>query len=294
MSSDRGAPLIKADAKATVRRFYDSVGWSSADGSIFQNARFEDLRPVVAEYVHRCHLRVARYVDQVGRLFLDAGSGPVQWDEYASYSEAYEHRICLDISITALRAARSRLGGHALPVVGDIANLPFLANAFDAIISLHAIHHLPQNEHRTAFIELNRVLAPGRRAVVVNGWYRPMLMRLVAPLIAVARFTAGRGVKQDVDWSAVATARSTFVAKMSPAGLARELKGQVVYRLYPWRSLSSQFMRWFIRPGLGGKLVLRLVYWLEEQFPDFFARNGQYPIIEIKKPAAVGWALPRN
>ena len=58
----------------------------------------------------------------------------------------------------------------------------------------------------------------------------------------------------------------------------------VQFEIYPWRSLSPRFMRWFIRPNLGGKAFLRFIFWLEEHFPRFFGEHGQYPLIVIKKP----------
>jgi hypothetical protein len=42
-------------------------------------------------------------------------------------------------------------------------------------------------------------------------------------------------------------------------------------------------MRWFIRPQLGGKTFLRLVFWLEEKLPGFFGKHGQYPMIVLRK-----------
>ena len=49
---------------------------------LYQNARYEDLRPVAREYISRCHQRVSRHLPPEGRLFLDAGSGPIQYPEY--------------------------------------------------------------------------------------------------------------------------------------------------------------------------------------------------------------------
>ena len=59
-----------------VREFYDRIGWSQVGDGLYQNARYEDLRPVAQEYIHKCHLRVNRHLDPQGRFFLDAGSGP--------------------------------------------------------------------------------------------------------------------------------------------------------------------------------------------------------------------------
>src|SRR5690606_36136873 len=62
-------------------------------------------------------------------------------------------------------------------------NLPFKEDAFSGVVSLHTIHHLPEDEHLQAYNELYRVLEPGSSAAVVNGWPAPRLMRWATPLI---------------------------------------------------------------------------------------------------------------
>ena len=102
------------EVKEEVRQFYDEVGWQLVGADVYQNARYEDLRPVSRQYIHDCHLRVARHLRPQGRYLLDAGSGPVQYPEYLEYSRNYQYRVCADISITALKEARRRLGEHGL------------------------------------------------------------------------------------------------------------------------------------------------------------------------------------
>ncbi len=274
---------MKANTREQVREFYDRIGWSQVGEGLYQNARYEDLRPVSREYIHRCHMRVKRHLAPSGDYFLDAGSGPVQYPEYLTYSEGYRYRVCADISITALREARQRLGAHGLYVVADVAALPFKEGAFDGAVSLHTFHHLPLEEHRRAYEELLRVLKAERQAVVVNGWDDPLLMRLAFPFIQLARLLTGRPLKRKKDWRASDHPEGTFVAKMTPRWLKRELHPLTDFRIYPWRSLSTTFLRWFIRPRWGGKAILRLVYWLEEHFPRFFGEQGQYPMIVVRK-----------
>jgi hypothetical protein len=36
----------------------------------------------------------------------------------------------------------------------------------------------------------------------------------------------------------------------------------------------------------GGRLWLRLLFWLEERFPRYFAEQGQYPMVIIRKERA--------
>ncbi len=271
------------NTKQQVREFYDQIGWSQAGDGLYQNARYEDLRPVSREYIHMCHLRVSRHLAARGRFLLDAGSGPVQWPEYLAYSQGYEFRVCVDISITALRQARERLKARGLYVVADIARLPFASDAFDGAVSMHAIHHLPLHEHKEAYLEMRRVLRPGRTAVAVNGWHNPLLMRMAEPFIRLGRALTGRSSKRKKDWASEEDQAGTFVEKMTPAWLKKELDGEVKFAIYPWRSLSPRFMRWFIRPNMAGKSLLRLLFRLEDRFPGFFGENGQYPMIVLTK-----------
>ncbi len=277
------------NTKQEVREFYDQTGWSQAGDGLYQNARYEDLRPVVREYIHRCHLRVNRHLDRTGNLFLDAGSGPVQYPEYLTYSEGYRYRVCADISITALREARQRLGDKGLYVVMDIANLPFKPDAFDGLISLHTIHHLPAADHHKAYAELYRVLKPGRRAVVVNGWSDPPLMRPFNRLAYLMNRVVDRlRRKPDTGPAPKAEVKSaapvgTFIHKSNAAWLRGELKGVVPIEVYSWRSVSTKFTRTYIHTWLFGKLKLRFIYWLEERFPRWLGENGQYPLISFKK-----------
>jgi ubiquinone/menaquinone biosynthesis C-methylase UbiE len=271
------------DTKQKVREFYDEIGWQQeADGN-YQNARYEDLRPVSAEYIHKTRLRVNGGLIPMGKLLLDAGSGPVQYDDYLSYSKGYQKRVCLDISIQALREARERIGEHGLFVVGDLANLPFKTDAFDGEVSMHAIHHLALEEHPKAYGELYRVLAPARTGVIVNGWHEPLLIRMAEPLIGLMRRLSGKGAKKKKDWLNEADPEGTFIAKLTPEWLRREIGSKMPIEVRPWRSLSTRLLRWFVHPKFGGRLFLKFVFWLEGAFPKFFAENGQYPMIVIRK-----------
>ena len=72
---------IEAGVKQQEREFYDSIGWQQIGDGVYQNARYEDLRPVVREYVHRCHMRVNQHLPSQGTYLLDGGSGPIQYPE---------------------------------------------------------------------------------------------------------------------------------------------------------------------------------------------------------------------
>ena len=270
------------ETKQKVREFYDEIGWQQEDDGNYQNTRYEDLRPVSYEYIHKTRLRVMNGLLPTGKLLLDAGSGPVQYEEYKTYSQGYQKRVCLDISIQALREARNRIGDHGLFVVGDLASLPFKAEAFDGAVSMHAIHHLALPEHPRAYEEILRVLAPGRTAAIVNGWHQPLLSRMAEPWIGLMRKLSGRSEKRKKEWLNEEDPTGTFVQKMTPEWLKREIGSRMNIEIKPWRSMSTRLMRWFVRP-FGGRPFLRFIFWLEGVFPRFFAENGQYPLIVIRK-----------
>ena len=276
--------MTEKNTKQQVREFYDQVGWSQEEDGNYQNARYEDLRPVSAEYISKTRLRVNRHLAPSGRFLLDAGSGPVQYEEYKTYSADYDYRVCADISITALQEAKKRLGAHALPVVADVANLPFKADAFDGIVSMHTIHHLPMDEHKAAYKDLYRVLKTGKTAVIVNGWSDPLLMKFFEPLIQFGRVLSGRpsqyGKKKGSDGEKDS---GTFVRKMNARWLQKELKDLFPVKIYAWRSLSTRFLRWFIKPKFGGKSFLKIIFWKEDQFSGFFGKHGQYPMVVFTK-----------
>jgi ubiquinone/menaquinone biosynthesis C-methylase UbiE len=290
--------MTDAGVKRQVREFYDRVGWQCVGDCCYQNARFEDLRPVTQEYIHKCHMRVMRHLASTGEYFLDAGSGPIQYPEYLEYSRGYRFRVCVDLSILALKEARGRLGERGFYVVADVAYLPFEPERFEGVVSLHTIHHLPKEEHLQAYQEIQRVLADGSRAVVVNGWRDSPLMKLLQPFMKVAviiidayrrvRGRPGRASKERFYYSdggqEDALPQKTHAVRRNYEWLMREVAVRMPVEVHPWRSVSTPFLRTFVHRRLAGRWLLRLVYRLEEWFPHFMGRYGQYPLIVLKKP----------
>lgn len=291
------------NVKNTVRAFYDQVGWQMVDKDMYQNAQYEDLRPVSQEYIHRCHMRVKRHLAPEGRYLLDAGSGPVQYPQYLTYSEGYHARVCMDISILALKEARKRLGDHGYYVVADVAQLPFKAESFDGIVSLHTIHHVPMVDKLLAYEGLYRTLVPGKQMVIVNGWTNsPLTNRLSRFMRFMARLRQWWEVKvkhrQDFPTQGTQAGASidtrpntesgipagTFVQKENAQWLADTLGDSMAYDILVWRSVSVSFLRSVIYPDWGGRFWLKVLYFVEELFPRFLGRVGQYPLIVINKP----------
>jgi SAM-dependent methyltransferase len=235
-------------------------------------------------------MRVKRHLKPQGRFLLDAGSGPVQYPEYLTYSQDYTYRVCADISIVALQEARTRLKERGLYVVADVSNLPFVPEAFDGIVSLHTLHHLPLEDQPRAYNDLYRVLAPASTAVIVNGWTESPFMRRWTGLVDLVEAVGGwiarlRGKPAPQKKAKKAgPPTGTFVRKLNAAWLREQLGSQMDLQILVWRSVSVRWLRALIHTLTGGKLWLRLLYNQEERNPQWYGENGQYPMIVIKKP----------
>jgi SAM-dependent methyltransferase len=205
--------------------------------------------------------------------------------------------------------------------VADIANLPFKPGAFEGVVSLHTIHHLPEADRMSAYQELFRVLAPDSSAVVVNGWSSSRLMNTFEPLMRLAnsiRYVlfrlsgrsaylvedledgpaaphtgtgAGRDdTREDLQHThpskfakSKAAPKGTFTNKHDAIWVKTELGALMPVDVLVWRSVTVRFMRALIHPQLGGRFWLRLLYRLEERYPHYFGENGKYPLIVIRK-----------
>lgn len=285
------------EVKQQVRNFYDQIGWRMESDGFYQNARYEDLRPVAKEYIEKCHLRINRHLIRPGKFLLDAGSGPIQYPAYLTYMEGYQYRLCIDISIVALQEARKRISDLGLYVVGDISNLPFKSNIFEGIVSLHTLHHLPISDQKNAYKDLYRVLMPGQNAVLVNGWTESPLMNQWSWLAKLMEKIGGlfhnlRGKKSVLQSEKIENKNNekmikkestgTFVEKLTAEWLRKEFPDMDIDILV-WRTISVRFLRAVFHRALSGKFWLKMLYVLEEKYPEYFGKNGQYPLIVIHK-----------
>ncbi|MCD6576489.1 MAG: class I SAM-dependent methyltransferase [Anaerolineaceae bacterium] len=278
-----------SNTKQNVKRFYNQIGWQKVSEGTYQNAQYEDLRPVSREYIHKCHLRINRFLKSDGKYLLDAGSGPIQYPEYLTYSKGYQFRVCLDISIVALQEAQDRIGSkHGLFVVADVANLPFADEIFDGIVSLHTLHHLTDSDYVPAYKNLKRVLKVDCTAVIVNGWDESVLMHWFnKPVLVMERIIntfnpSSKEVKKNTS-GVSKNPKGTFVHKLNAQRLRDLLGSDFPISISVWRSVSVRFLRAMIHPMLLGKIWLWMLFRLEEMFPTFFGEKGQYPLITFTK-----------
>ncbi len=263
--------------KASVKKFYDNFGWLSENG-VFQDAKdSEDLRAVSQEYIERCHLRVNQYLPAKGKYLLDVASGPVQYQAYLTYSHQYEYRVCADISVLALKEAKKKLKEKGIYLLCDVTNLPLKSNTIDACVSLHTLYHVPAQEQAKAFEEIHRVVREGGSAVVVYSWgSKSLLMNLL--MFPQKLFSL---IKRKI--SAPKEGPALYFHAHSYAWFCQEIQRKYHTQVYAWRSVNVPFLKWFIHPALGGRAILKLLYWLENKAPHCMGRIGAYPLLVTKK-----------
>lgn len=276
--SIQGDPLSE-DIKQEIKSFYDQVGWQKEENEDpqFKDAiDSEDLRSVSEEYINQCHLRIHQHIAPKGKYLLDAASGPIQYPVYLNYSRNYQYRICADMSLTGLLRAKEKLGNKGIYILCDITNLPLQSDQVDTVLSLHTIYHVPQGQQQSAFEELYRVLKPGGQSVIVYSWGKHSVLMKVFLL----------------PFKLVKRALNVFNQKKPPlyfyansySWFGQEIKNKYNTQLYVWRSVNVPFLKIYIHKFLAGRLLLRLVYWLEEKCPKTMGRIGAYPLFVTKKP----------
>jgi uncharacterized protein YbaR (Trm112 family) len=150
------------DAKSSVRRWYDEFGWQKNEqGDYYDSAVFSQNAPAGnGLYELLSHLRVLERLS-AGEWLIDAASGAIAHPEYLTYSWFYNHRVCVDFSIAALREAATKLRATDFCCQADICRLPFRDDAFQGGISGYTIQHLPEAQQARGVRELYRVLGVG-------------------------------------------------------------------------------------------------------------------------------------
>ncbi|MCX8204331.1 MAG: methyltransferase domain-containing protein [Candidatus Nezhaarchaeota archaeon] len=152
-------------------------------------SRPTDRESLVIREVAKCFNSIARdYVSKRRRpwgqlleplkgagVFLDVGSGGGRHAAYMVKQGA--EGVCLDLAISMLKQARE-LEPRLHLVRGDMRELPFREECFDAALYIASIHHVPTKRLRLkAMAEAKRVLKP-RGLLLVTAWSRWQLSML--------------------------------------------------------------------------------------------------------------------
>lgn len=254
-------------AEKNVAEFYANEGWTVNHGVTEDARRWEDLREHTAEYVSRCRMRTMRFIPRAGENILDMASGPIQYPEYLEFSKNFAKRFCVDLSASALALAKARIGDHGVFMQGSFFDMEFADDFFDCSISLHTIYHMDKDRQEEAVRKLIRITKRGQPVIIVYSNPNTLFSRAKRALRGGNPAAAGADIyfhPHPIEW----WHRFSDVASVS---------------IHPWRAFAANAQRRMIPDNALGRLMLRMVFKLEERFPKFFVNHFQYPMIVLTK-----------
>jgi ubiquinone/menaquinone biosynthesis C-methylase UbiE len=227
-----------------------------------------------------------------GDFVLDAASGPIAHPEYLAYSWLHKYRVCVDLSMAALREAQAKLGSRGFCCMADIAHLPFREGVFDGIVSGYTIQHIEESQQSEAIAELYRVLKPQSHLCIITDLQRNrahrMLVLSVRAMRKVLRLLSIGGTSEN---------------RHEVAG-ARPSQQQPPHQLYFhardlawWRKQAERLTDCYALEGLrlfskeefeclfGGSMrAAKTSRALEVLFPGIAARTCAYLLADLFKP----------
>lgn len=273
-------PVAANDGNRSTRAFYDEGGWAKdADGLYEDTKRFVDTRPTSLRFTRACMSRLQKHFNKGGQYLLDAGSGPIAHKELQGYGDKFAKRVCLDLSIPALREARRKLGDRGIYLQGDLTNLPIQSDVIDAVMSFHVIYQLPPDLQAAAFRELWRVLKPGGVAVIVYWWAEPKLAWRVE---RVANALLG---KREQETDQTRQTESASVPDHNPLSFEwfSAQDWPFKYKLDVYRVVPNSFLKSSIPDDWRGAAFLGLLMTFQKVAPRYCGKHGLMPAIVVRK-----------
>jgi len=272
----------ESDAEKKVSTFYNTVGWETGGGITEDARRWEDLREYAREYVSQCRRRVLRQIPEKGENLLDMASGPIQYQEYLEYSRNFQKRYCVDLSATALEAAKQKIADHGVFLQGSFFEIPLKEDFFDCTVSLHTIYHIDQDKQDAAVRKLIHVTKPGKPIIIVYSNPNTFLSSLKSWL-PMGILRKARNLLKSTEETSHQDDSTSLYFYAHPIAWWDQFQDVADRQILPWRSFRSDIQKLLIPNNKIGAILFNLLFQLEERFPDFFVQHFQYPMIILTK-----------
>ncbi len=149
------------------------------------------------------------------------------------------------------------------------------------MILSHTVYHVPADKQMTALKEIHRILKPTATGVVIDSWgNHSLLMRMtfytILALERLRSLSINNRDSSDTDKPRLYSYTHSY----------RYIKNQRFrfdIDVVVWSSISSVFTKTYIPGGRFDHLFLKVIWKLEETFPHFADRFGQYLLFITKK-----------
>jgi len=259
-----------------VAVFYNEHGWKSRQGIAEDTLRWEDLREHAQEYVSKSRLRVMKHIPDSGDFLLDLGSGPIQYAEYLLYSRNFNHRFCVDLSYPALKQAQQHLGSRGVYLCSSWFQVDFKENFFDCSLCIHTLYHIHKDFQELAIRKLLQATQTGKPVIVVYSNPLSIMNLIKYPFRFVSRlfnWVFRKYKKNELD----------LYFYTHPLSWWHQFQDVAEFQIFPWRSFSSKDQKRIFPNNGFGALLFKILYYLEAEFPKFFVKFGQYPLIVLTK-----------
>ena len=293
-SEPTGREAENSSIQQSVKRWYDDFGWIRNEAGIYNDTALFSQQSVTAHGVYELasHLSLLDRLSG-GDFLLDAASGPIAHAEYLAFSWPYKHRVCVDISLVALREAEAKLEGKGFCCMADVSHLPFRDGVFDGIVSNYTIQHIEEPQQSEAVAELYRVLKQRSHLCIINELRRSRAHRtLVLTMKAITKVLrllsiGGTRVNRQNHAQLSPSPKPPHFPYAYLQGLAwwrhqaRSLTD--CYALEGLRLFSKDEFERFFGQSMRAAKTLRA---LEVLFPGLAARMCSYLLVDFFKPPA--------
>jgi ubiquinone/menaquinone biosynthesis C-methylase UbiE len=262
--------------KQSVESFYNNHGWDVVEGNTNDALINENLKPVAKDYVSKVRRRIRENLGS-GDALLDVGCGPIQYPEYLEYSMNFQIRVCVDLSEKALQLAAQKIGSHGIFINGDYLDIATPGSApFSGATMINVLYHVDKSKQELLVRKILRDLKSGARLVVVYSNPNTISARLTRFLVSVKRVVKGSRISRS-------DGRSTnpIYFYRFPLNFWERFDDIAKVDTKAWRTFSPALEKLLFRRYLGGNLLLRLIFRLENF--KLWTRFAEYTLVVMEK-----------
>jgi len=260
----------------SVKEFYDNEGWEFSNANSHDAVINENLSEVASTYVSKVRLRIKEHLG-FGENLLDIGCGPIQYEEYAAYSELFNLRICVDLSKKALKVAEQRIGLKGKYIVGDYLSLPPLNFApYDGATLINVLYHVDKDLQSTLVRKILSELNPGKKLVIVYSNPNTISAVVTQAAVIVKHLFLRIFNKQNAK-----ELDNPIYFYRHKQKFWKQFSDTATIEILSWRTFSPPLEKLIFRKSLMGDKGLRMLFWLEQN--SLWSRVAEYPMIVLTK-----------